>query len=140
MYDGSKSWWREDEAACPVNAYGRTKLEAERLIAQRWRRHAILRSSIIYGPQSPNPVSRGLFLQFIDAALSGRKPTTFFNDEFRCPIYVKDIVQVGPCPSGTQSAEPGGCKCFSQPCTICGSVWRGLLRVFLLVAYDNWLQ
>ena len=60
----------------------------------RWPNHVILRSSIIFGPQSPVPVSRVLFLQFIASGLRQGKPTTFFEDEFRCPIYVKDIVQI----------------------------------------------
>ena len=59
----------------------------------RWANHIILRSSIIFGPQSPVPVSRVLFLQFIANGLRQGKPTTFFEDEFRCPIYVKDIVR-----------------------------------------------
>ena len=33
-------------------------------------------------------------MQFIANGLRQGKPTTFFEDEFRCPIYVKDIVQI----------------------------------------------
>lgn len=54
----------------------------------------VLRSSIIYGPQSPAPVSRALFLQFVARQLAEGTPTTFFNDEFRSPVYVGDIVRV----------------------------------------------
>ena len=32
VYDGSRVNWREDEAGSPVNAYGKSKLEAERVI------------------------------------------------------------------------------------------------------------
>ncbi len=49
----------------------------------------ILRSSIIYGPQCAAPVSRTLFLQFIESSLAAGKPTSFFEDEFRCPVYVE---------------------------------------------------
>lgn len=49
----------------------------------------ILRSSIIYGPQCPAPVSRPLFLQFVENSLRSGKPTSFFEDEYRNPIYVK---------------------------------------------------
>lgn len=64
------------------------------VVQERWQNHVILRSSIIFGPQSPVPVSRVLFLQFIANGLRQGKPTTFFKDEFRCPIYVKDIVNI----------------------------------------------
>ena len=49
----------------------------------RWPNHMILRSSLIFGPQSPVPVSRALFLQFIERTLSAQKPAKFFSDEFR---------------------------------------------------------
>ena len=93
VYDGTHSWWKEDHPTHPVNAYGQTKLEAEQLIQSQWKDHAILRSSIIYGPQPPaTTVSRALFLQFVDTALREKRATTFFNDEWRCPVYVDDIV------------------------------------------------
>lgn len=73
VYDGTKAWWREDDECQPVNGYGRSKLEAEAEIARRWRRHAILRSSIIVGPLPPfAPVGRTLFLQFIDEVLANK--------------------------------------------------------------------
>lgn len=70
VYDGSRANWKETDPCAPVNAYGQTKLEAEQYIQERWPNHVILRSSIIYGPQSPAPVSRALFLQFIEASLA----------------------------------------------------------------------
>ncbi|EFN51077.1 hypothetical protein CHLNCDRAFT_141448 [Chlorella variabilis] len=94
VYDGSKARWREGDPPRPVNAYGRTKLAAERAVAAGWPNHAILRSSIIFGPEPPVPVGRPLFLQFIDGALAAGKPTTFFNDEWRSPIRVRDILRV----------------------------------------------
>lgn len=61
---------------------------------EQWHRHVILRSSIIYGPQSPTPVSRALFLQFVAQQLAEDKPTSFFVDEYRNPVYVHDIVSI----------------------------------------------
>lgn len=94
VYDGSKAYWSEDDQCQPVNTYGRTKLEAEDVIRRRWPHHVILRSSIIYGPQCGTPVARTLFLQMIIGALEDGKPTSFFNDEYRSPIYVQDILKV----------------------------------------------
>lgn len=59
-----------------------------------WPRHVLLRSSIIYGPQSPVPVARPLFLQFVVQQLAEQKETTFFQDEYRSPVYVADIVDI----------------------------------------------
>lgn len=80
----------------PVNAYGRSKLAAEKMVRESWP-HAqtvVLRSSIITGPQSPfAPVKRPLFLEFVTDALRGGDPTTFFEDEFRCPIAAVDLAR-----------------------------------------------
>lgn len=66
VYDGSRPRWTEGDEPRPVNAYGRSKLAAERAVAARWPNHAILRSSLLYGPEPPlGPVDRPLFLQFI---------------------------------------------------------------------------
>ena len=64
------------------------------VLQAQWPHHVILRSSIIYGPNSPQPVSRRLFLQFVDGALRDGPPTTFFADEWRSPVYVHDICRI----------------------------------------------
>jgi dTDP-4-dehydrorhamnose reductase len=95
IYDGSKAHWKEDDVTAPINVYGQTKLEAEQEIGREWPHHVVLRSSIIYGPPPPGaPVNRGLFLQFIKRSIESKQMTEFFADEWRCPIYVKDIVAV----------------------------------------------
>ncbi len=76
---------------------------------ERWPEHAILRSSIIYGPQCAAPVSRTLFLQFIESSLAAGKPTSFFSDEYRCPVYVQ--VQV------------------TRPSPVCLNLFLYLLRI-----------
>ncbi|GFH07858.1 methionine adenosyltransferase regulatory beta subunit-related [Haematococcus lacustris] len=94
VYDGSQPHWKETDPCRPVNAYGRSKLKAEQLIQAQWPRSVSLRSSIIVGPQPASPLTRTLFLQFVDAALTSGQPTSFFEDEWRCPVYVQDIVAV----------------------------------------------
>lgn len=75
--------WTEDDATEPINAYGRSKLAAEKAIQERWANHVILRASVIYGPQPPSPVGRPLFLQFVEGRLREGLPTEFFEDEYR---------------------------------------------------------
>eukprot|EP01024_Parvocaulis_polyphysoides_P011880 TRINITY_DN14203_c0_g2_i3.p1 TRINITY_DN14203_c0_g2~~TRINITY_DN14203_c0_g2_i3.p1 ORF type:complete len:314 (-),score=16.32 TRINITY_DN14203_c0_g2_i3:283-1224(-) len=93
VYEGTKAFWKEDDPCDPVNGYGWTKLEAEQFIRKEWPQYVILRSSIIFGPLPPfRSVGRTLFLQFIDQNLKEQKSTMFFQDEYRCPIYVQDFV------------------------------------------------
>lgn len=100
VYDGmTRSNWVETDTCEPVNAYGRSKLESEEYIRNQYPNHVILRSSIIFGKELPRlwpktPNSRPLFTQFVDDVLRAEEPTSFFNDEYRNPIYVKDICKI----------------------------------------------
>ena len=100
VYSGSLErggYWTEEDTCSPVNQYGLSKFEAEQYIVSNWINYVILRSSIIYGPALPpggKAVNRALFVQFVDKQLASRKETTFYKDEWRCPIYVYDIVEI----------------------------------------------
>jgi len=95
VYDGSRPMWAESSPCRPVNEYGKMKVEAEQEIEKSYGgNHVILRSSIIYGPEPPRPISRGLFLQWMDGELSSNRRTNFYSNEFRSPIYVNDLVDI----------------------------------------------
>lgn len=63
VYEGTKSFYKEEDETKPVNVYGRSKLEAEQAIMKSWPNYAILRSSIIYGPEPIVQVQKPLPLQ-----------------------------------------------------------------------------
>ncbi|EEC74279.1 hypothetical protein OsI_09525 [Oryza sativa Indica Group] len=94
VYEGVKSFYKEDDETLPVNMYGKSKVAAEKFIIEQCSNYAILRSSIIYGPQTISPVAKSLPIQWMDSVLSQGQQVQFFNDEFRCPVYVKDMVDV----------------------------------------------
>lgn len=55
----------------------------------------ILRSSLIYGPKCRNPVIPSRFLQFVTGSLQSHEATpAFFSDEYRCPVFTKDIAEI----------------------------------------------
>ncbi|KAB2597645.1 methionine adenosyltransferase 2 subunit beta [Pyrus ussuriensis x Pyrus communis] len=94
VYEGVKSFYKEDDETAPVNVYGKSKVAAEQFITEKCSNFAILRSSIIFGPQTISPVPKSLPIQWIDGVPSKGNTSEFFHDEFRCPIYVKDVVAV----------------------------------------------
>lgn len=94
VYEGVKSFYKEEDETMPVNMYGKSKVAAEKLIVEKCSNYAILRSSIIYGPQTISPVAKSLPIQWMDGVLSQGQQVEFFSDEFRCPVYVKDMVDV----------------------------------------------
>ncbi|KAF2315336.1 hypothetical protein GH714_038865 [Hevea brasiliensis] len=94
VYEGVKSFYKEEDETAPVNVYGKSKVAAEQFIYEKCSNFAILRSSIIFGPQTISPVPKSLPIQWIDAILSKGEPAEFFHDEFRCPVYVKDVIAI----------------------------------------------
>ncbi|CAI9278021.1 unnamed protein product [Lactuca saligna] len=94
VYEGTKSFYKEDNETLPVNVYGKSKVEAEDYIIAKCSNFVILRSSIIFGPQTISPVAKSLPVQWMDSVLGKGQETDFFHDEFRCPVYVKDVVNI----------------------------------------------
>jgi dTDP-4-dehydrorhamnose reductase len=80
VFDGTRGRYREEDVPAPVNAYGRSKAEAERVVAELHGEATIVRTSLIYGGMEPGPQER--------LALEG---TRFFVDEIRSPVQVGDL-------------------------------------------------
>ena len=58
VFDGTSALaYREDAATNPLNAYGRSKLEGERLVREAGADHLIVRTSWLYSPFGTNFVS-----------------------------------------------------------------------------------
>jgi len=101
VYDGRHAPYAEGSAAEPVNAYGRSKLEFEQLLASKASQRSVsLRSSLILGPPTPGRCRKQSFLQFCSERFESARlsptpaPTQFFSDEVRSVVYVGDIVEV----------------------------------------------
>jgi len=82
VFDGTRGRYREDDEPAPVNEYGRSKAEAERLVTEIHGAPTIARTSLIYGGREPGPQER-----------LARDGTRFFEDEIRSPVQVDDLAE-----------------------------------------------
>jgi dTDP-4-dehydrorhamnose reductase len=82
VFDGTRGGYREEDAIGPVNAYGRSKAEAERRVAELHPEATIVRTSLIYGGAGRGPQER--------LAREGRR---FFVDEIRSPVHLADLAE-----------------------------------------------
>jgi dTDP-4-dehydrorhamnose reductase len=82
VFDGSAGWYDESAEPNPINVYGRTKLEAERLVLQH-SAHSVVRIVLTAGTSDNGDRS---FVEEMSRAAKGGKDVTLYADEFRCPL------------------------------------------------------
>jgi dTDP-4-dehydrorhamnose reductase len=82
VFDGSRSWYREEDPAVPVLAYGRSKRAAEPSVLAA-PRGLVARVSLMFGPSRSG---RESYFDRTIAALRRGEPQTLFEDEFRTPL------------------------------------------------------
>lgn len=82
VFDGARGRYREEDPASPVGEYGRSKAEAERLVAELHPQATIVRTSLLYGGSEPGTQER-----------FAREGTRFFVDEIRSPVRVDDLAE-----------------------------------------------
>ncbi|MDH4186657.1 MAG: SDR family oxidoreductase [Nitrospira sp.] len=82
VFDGSQGWYAETAPVNPLNVYGETKAEAERLVLRN-PRHSIIRVGLNAGT---SPTGDRSFVEDMRNMVKSGKPLTLFTDEFRCPL------------------------------------------------------
>lgn len=90
IFDGEKGMYSEEDAAHPVNYYGKTKLEAEEAVMEYPLSWAIVRTVLVYG--QPH-TERGNLLTVVREKLEKGEYYQVFNDQVRTPTYVGDLAK-----------------------------------------------
>ncbi len=89
VFDGSGDRpWVETDATGPLNTYGRSKLDGERLIAQACARHLILRTSWVYAARGGN------FAKTMLRLAAERERLTVIDDQRGAPTGAELIADV----------------------------------------------
>lgn len=82
VFDGRKSWYVESDDLNPINVYGQTKAEAERIVLKN-PRHTVLRVALTAGI---SPTGDRSFVEDMCRAIERNQRLTLFSDEFRNPL------------------------------------------------------
>ena len=86
MFDGSGDRpWREDDPIAPINAYGRTKAEGERLVLSASPDHLVVRSSWLVSPFGHN------FIKTMLRLAADRDEIAVVADQRGCPTSTLDL-------------------------------------------------
>ena len=87
VFDGKKSQkYSESEVPNPLSFYGKTKLDAEKIILAENDRNVVLRTTVIYGRQK-----RSRFTQWVLENLKNSHTVTAFTDQYNTPTLVDDL-------------------------------------------------
>ncbi|MCS7005819.1 MAG: SDR family oxidoreductase [Cytophagales bacterium] len=89
VFDGQKGMYTETDIPNPINFYGFTKAEAEKIVENSGLPFNVVRTVLVYGIL-PN-MSRQNILTWIIHNLEARKPIRVVNDQWRTPTYVEDL-------------------------------------------------
>ena len=81
VFDGEKGDYKEGDKTEPRTVYGKTKLEAEKIIKSGLKNYIICRSANIYG-------RGGNFFNFVVSKLRESTPLDVFSDTFYTPTFI----------------------------------------------------
>jgi dTDP-4-dehydrorhamnose reductase len=86
LFDGERAPYTESDPPSPITPYGRAKAAAEEAVAELYPEAAVVRTSLIYGFDPPDPRT-----EWVVEAVRQGKPITLFTDEVRCPVWVNQL-------------------------------------------------
>lgn len=90
VFDGRRSdrgFYTPEERAVPINEYGRTKLEGERVVREECERSWIVRTSWVFG------IGKESFLATVHQRLRNREGIRATDDVFASATYVHDLTE-----------------------------------------------
>jgi dTDP-4-dehydrorhamnose reductase len=90
VFDGAQGAYREDDAVCPLNEYGRQKAAAEAGVRAASSAHIVVRTSTVYGWQRE---PKNLVLQ-IRSKLSAGEPMKVARGLLCNPTYADNLAEV----------------------------------------------
>ncbi|WP_193756613.1 SDR family oxidoreductase [Clostridium coskatii] len=90
VFDGKNGPYDEEDAEFPINYYGKTKLEAEKIIKSEIKDYLIARTTVIYGWDLN---SKNFIMQLINN-LSKNKSMKIPNDQISSPTYCNDLSMI----------------------------------------------
>ncbi|HEX7901186.1 MAG TPA: SDR family oxidoreductase [Planctomycetota bacterium] len=84
VFDGREGPYGEDDRPAPINVYGRTKLEAERIVLTVHPRALVIRTSLVFAPGDKS---------FFSKVLTAAAPVPCWTDHVGTPTYGPNLAE-----------------------------------------------
>ena len=89
IFDGQDGPYAEEGKANPVSYYGETKLEAEKLVIEKAKHWAIVRTVLVFG--IVKDMSRSNIVLWVKDNLTAGKQIKVVDDQWRTPTLAEDL-------------------------------------------------
>lgn len=89
VFDGTAGPYSEEDTPNPLSIYAKSKLDAEKIIAESGHPFSILRTMIVYG--ITDDVQRSNIILWTKNSLEQGKDIRVINDQFRGPTLAEDL-------------------------------------------------
>lgn len=91
IFDGKGGPYGEDAVPNPINYYGMTKLESEKIVQQSKLEWTIIRTALVFGIS--HDMSRSNIILWVKNALENGKELQLVDDQFRTPTLAEDLAE-----------------------------------------------
>lgn len=91
VFDGEKGMYKEEDITSPINYYGLTKLEGERIIENSELDYIIVRTSVLYGWTLKRKLN---FVTWVIKMLKQEREINVASDQFGSPTFVDHLAEV----------------------------------------------
>lgn len=91
VFDGEGGPYKEDDLPNPVSFYGKSKLEAEKVLMQNMDDWAIVRTILVYGISSN--MARSNIILWVKKNLGAGQAIRVVNDQYRMPTLAEDLAE-----------------------------------------------
>ena len=91
VFDGESGPYKEEDITNPLNVYGRSKLESEKLLLDQSEDSLVIRSNVLYDYSSK---SRASFLNWVVESLNQEKEISVVEDQWNNPTWTGSLAVV----------------------------------------------
>lgn len=90
VFDGVKGNYKECDKTCPINHYGKSKAEGEKVVQNIAKKYCIIRTSMLWGKNN----SRKTFSEFILDEIKDKNELKLIQDQITSPTYLQNFCEM----------------------------------------------
>ena len=91
VFDGYSGPYSEDDDTSPLSIYGKTKLEAEKILRDNINNWCIIRTNVLFDYYNNTEAS---FIKWIIDSLKANKPVNVVDDQWNNPTWTKNLAEI----------------------------------------------